>query len=89
MTVDKILITSGCGVTSVSLCLCLFRLLLSINLSINQRRIQDFPGGRTKKGCTNLYLAQIFQKLHENEDNWTSEGGGGGSPKFYYVDLPL
>ena len=62
MTLDKVLTILECGVTSVSLSLCLFRLLLSINLSINQRQIQDFPGGEDQEGVHQPLYGPYFPK---------------------------
>ena len=47
---------------------------------ISQRRGQ-YPGAPT------YYSAKISGKIHENEENWTGEGGR--ASKFYHVDLPL
>ena len=47
-------------------------------------------GGRANPpgGAPTYDFAKFSQKLHEIERIWTP-GGGGASPKFYYVDLPL
>ena len=54
----------------------------------NQWLFQDFLGGRQpEREAPNYYSANIWQKLHKNEENWTE--GGGAHPEFYYVEPPL
>ena len=45
---------------------------------LHQWRIQDFPDGGAptpERGAPTYYLTNFSQKLHENEENLTPEGG--------------
>ena len=57
-------------------------LILSLNRTGNQRRIQDFQGGANPKGDGNLLFGQISPKTAWEWRILNRGGGGGGASKI-------